>query len=221
VLRNRIGSANEKLGKNAEKSEIAGDNPTNIDSDTSNFIHEFQPFLLMTSQFSILDVSAEFIMDVAKVVASSPKQLSKDDLMRCFNKSKGYITNAISQCVQLGLVLIKNGSYTSSERHRDLLKRSERSQLYLPFREALQRYPPFLLYVDFISKKYPSDESATITSGIFQIESSEKIVEKSLRKWGIFSQLIRKDSNKRLSIPEAEKGLPSQYVKGLLKALGA
>lgn len=175
----------------------------------------------MKSQFSVLDVSAEFIMDVAKAVASSPKQLSKDDLMRCFNKSKVYITNTISQGVQLNLVNIKNGLYTSSERHRDLLKRSERSQLYLSLREALQRYPPFLLYIDFISKKYSSEESAIMTRGIFQIESPKKTVEKSFRKWGIFAKLIRKDTKKGLSIPEAEEGLPSQYVNGLLKALRA
>lgn len=145
----------------------------------------------------------------------------KNDLLRSFKKSRVYIRNAISQCVQLGLVHIQNGLYVSSEKHRDLLKRSERSQLYLSLREALQRYPPFLLYIDFISKKYSSEESATMTRGIFRIESPEKTVEKSFRKWGIFAQLIRKDKDKRLSIPEAEEGLPSEYVKGLLKALRA
>lgn len=175
----------------------------------------------MSSEFSVLDVSAEFMMDVAKAVASSPYPLSKDDLLRSFKKSRVYITNAISQCIQLGLVLIQDGLYVSSKRHRDLLKRSERSQLYLSLRDALQRYPPFLLYIDFISKKYPSEESATMTRGIFRIESPENTVEKSFRKWGIFAQLIRKDEDKRLSIPEAEEGLPSEYVKGLLKALRA
>lgn len=175
----------------------------------------------MPFQFSVLDVSAEFMMDVAKAVASSPYPLSKDDLLNSFKKSRVYVTIAISQCAQLGLVHIQNGLYVSSEKHRDLLKRSERSQLYISLREALQRYPPFLLYIDFISKKYPSEESATMTKGIFRIESPEKIVEKSFRIWGIFAQLITKDKDNRLSIPELEEGLPSEYVKGLLKALKA
>lgn len=175
----------------------------------------------MSSQFATLDVSAEFMMNVAKAVASSPHPLSRDDLLRSFRKSRVYILNGLSQCVQLGLVCVQNGLYVSGERHRDLIKRSERSQLYLSLREALQRYPPFLLYIDFISKKYSSEESATMTRGIFRIESSEKIVEKSFRTWGIFAQLISKEKDNRLSIPEAEKGLPSEYVESLLKALRA
>lgn len=175
----------------------------------------------MSSYFSVLDVSAEFLMDVAKVVASSPHPLSKDDLLNSFKKSKVYVTNAISQCVQLGLIQTHDGLYLSSERHRDLLKRSERSQLYLSLRESLQRHSPFLLYIDFISKKYSSDESANMTRGIFRVESPEKTVEKSFRNWGIYAQLIEKDESGGLYIPEVEKGLPSEYVKSLLKALKA
>jgi hypothetical protein len=175
----------------------------------------------MSSQFAVLDVSAEFMMDVAKAVASSPHPLSKEDLTRSFKKSKPYISNAISQALQLGLIEPQDNLYVSSERQRDLLKRSDRSQLYLPLREALQRYPPFLLYIDFISKGYPSEESANMTRGIFRMQSSEEIVEKSLRKWGLYASLIIADSSGGLSIPEAERGLPSEYVESLIKALRA
>lgn len=175
----------------------------------------------MSLQYTVLDVSGEFIMDVAKAVASSPHSLSKEDVMRSFKKSRTYITNAVSQALQLGLIEIQNGLYTSSAKYRDLIKRCDRSQLYLPFREALQSYPPFLLYADFITKGYSSMDSATMTRGIFGISSSEEIVEKSFRNWGIFAQLIRVDASGALFIPEAEKGLPAEYVENLLKALRA
>jgi len=174
----------------------------------------------MALAFSIYDVSAEFVMDVAKAVASSPHPLNKQDLRESFSRSGGYISNAISQCLQLGLV-VQDGDYVSSEKYRDLIKRSERSQLHLPFREALQRYPPFLLYTDFISKGYSSGESANMTRGIFRIQSSREIVEKSLRSWGIYAQLIERGKSGKLSIPDAEQGLPSEYVERLLKALRA
>ena len=101
----------------------------------------------MSSQFALLDASAEFMMDIAKVVASSLHPLSREDLLRSFKKNRPYISNAVSQCVQLTLVSVQDGLYVSSGRHRDLIKRSERSQLYLSLREALQRYPPFILSV--------------------------------------------------------------------------
>jgi len=175
----------------------------------------------MSLQFAVSDVSAEFIMDVAKAVASSPHPLSKEDVMRSFQKSRPYVSNAISQALQLGLIEVQNNLYVGSERHRDLIKRSDRSQLYLPLREALQSYPPFLLYIDFISKGYPSSESANMTRGIFRMQSSEDLVEKSFRTWGLYAQLIQVDTSGGLSIPEAERGLPSEYVENLIKALRA
>ena len=175
----------------------------------------------MSLQYLVLDVSAEFMMDVAKAIASSPHPLSKEDLTRSFEKSKVYIYNAIRQAVQLGIIETKNNLYVCSEKYRDLIKRSDRKQLYLPFREALQRFPPFLLYIDFISKGYSSKESATMTRGIFRIQSSENLVEKSFRLWGLYARLIQIDTSGNLSIPEAKKGLPSEYVESLLKALRA
>lgn len=185
------------------------------------FLATFSIFSDMSQQFAVLDVSVEFMMDVAKAVASSPHPLNKEDLVRTFKKSKTYISNAISQALQLGLIAIQNKLYVGSERQRDLIKRSERSQLYLPLREALQRYPPFLLYIDFISKGYPSKESSTMTRGIFRIQSSEEIVEKSFKSWGLHAHLVDSDASGGISIPEAERGLPSEYVESLIKALRA
>lgn len=175
----------------------------------------------MSLQFAVFDVSAEFMMDVAKAIASSPYPLNKGDILNSFKKSRVYVSNALSQCLQLGLIVSQDGLYVSSERHRDLIKRSDRSQLHLPLREALQRYPPFLLYIDFISKGYPSEESSKMTTGIFRMQSPEKIVERSFRNWGLHTYLIERDSSGTLCIPEAEKGLPSEYVESLMKALRA
>lgn len=175
----------------------------------------------MSFQFAAFDVSAEFMMDVAKAIASSPHPLTKKDLLKSFEKSRVYVSSALYECLQLGLVVSQDGLYVSSERYRDLIKRSDRSQLYLPLREALQRYPPFLLYIDFISKGYSSEESAKMTTGIFRMQSPEKIVERSFRNWGLRAYLINVDSSGTLCIPEAEKGLPSEYVESLIKALRA
>jgi hypothetical protein len=175
----------------------------------------------MSQPYIVLDVSAEFIMNIAKAISSSPHPLSKDDLLNSFNKSSQYISNAISQCLQLGLINDQNGFYISNDKYRDLIKRADKSQLYIPLRQALQCHPPFLLYLDFISKGYSSDESSNMTAGIFRIQSSKKIVEKNYRNWGIQTELIEYDSSGKLSIPEAEQGLPSEYIESLMKALRA
>jgi hypothetical protein len=175
----------------------------------------------MPLQFEVSKVSAEFMMDVAKAVASSPHPLSKKDLMKSFEKSDVYVARAVSQCLQLGLLRIQDGQYLSSEKYGDLIKRSERSQLHIALRQALQTYPPFLLYLDFISKGYSSEQSATMTTGIFRIQSPKELVETEFRNWGLQTSLITADPSGSLTIPEAERGLPSEYVASLMKALRA
>jgi hypothetical protein len=175
----------------------------------------------MSFQFDVLNVSPEFIMDVAKVIASSPHPLSKKDVFRSFDKSRRYVSDALTQCLQLGLIILQDDLYVSSERYRDLIKRSERSQLFLPLRQALQRYPPFLLYIDFISKGYSSEESTKMTVGIFRIQAPQKTAERSFRNWGLRTDMMKTDSSGNLCIPEAEEGLPSAYIERLVKALRA
>lgn len=175
----------------------------------------------MLLSYAIYDVSAEFIMDVAKVISSAPYPLNKNDVKESFDRSNVYINSAINQGFQLGLIKINdNDEFFSSEKYSSLIKQSIRSQHPIQFRSALQKYPPFLLYVDFISKGYSSKESANIVKGILRIKTAVKIIEKSLKNWGKYAELIIEEKNS-VMIPEAKDGLPSEYVTNLLKALQA
>jgi len=174
----------------------------------------------MPSQFNVFDVSAEFLMDVANLVSTSPHKLSKEDIINSFDKNPNYINLAISQCILLGLIEIQGGFYIGSLKIASLIKSSERSQHKIQFRSVLQKYPLFLLFITFISKGYNIIESAKMVKGIFRLTVSEKIIEKSLKNWGIYADLIILDKNV-IKIPEAEAALPTEYVKNLLKALKA
>jgi hypothetical protein len=175
----------------------------------------------MSVKFAVFEVSAECLMDVAKEVASSPHPLDKNILLDSFDKHHTTTSNAIAQCLQLGLFIERNGEYVPADKYRDLTKRSDRSQLHLILRQALQSYPPCLLYLDFISKGYSSEQSARMTAGIFRIQSPKERVEKMFRNWGLQTGLIVSDTSGKLSIPEGEKGLPNEYMESLMKALTA
>ena len=121
--------------------------------------------------------------------------------------------------MQLGLINLERDGFVSSELG-GLIKRSNKTELYLPLGKALQKYAPFLIYMDFLSKEYNSSEAAFYTRGIFRIQAKENIIEKVFRNWGLFSRLLKLD-NGSLTIPEGEKGLPSEYVANLIKAMRA
>ena len=60
-----------------------------------------------------------------------------------------------------------------------------------------------------------------MTVGIFRISSPRERVEKAFKNWGLQTNLMTTDISGNLTIPEAEKGLPTEYVESLIKALRA
>jgi len=174
----------------------------------------------MSDKYVLTDVSSESIMSIAKVISSSPSPMPFEDIATSLQTKyrEQYLKQAIIACVQLQLIIKENENYVANPKSRDIIKRANKDELIVFFRQALQNYPPFLMYADFLSNGYPSDESASMTKGIMQISSTLKVVEKALRLWGADAKLIIKE-NGEFRIPEAEKGLPSNYVKDLLKAL--
>jgi len=174
----------------------------------------------MDPEFVLHDVSSEAIMNIVKSVGSSSSELTESDIAKAMESR--YKPNYVKQCLNASLqlkLLEKNGEgFQVPSIRRDEIKRSNKNDLILFFREALQRYPPFLLYADFLSTGYSSKDSTSMIRGILKIGTGLSKAEKTLRIWGTGSNLIVHE-NGELKIPQAEKGLPSSYVKELLKAL--
>lgn len=172
------------------------------------------------AKFVLVDVTSEAIMSVAKVISSAFAPLTIDDIAKALETEykESTVKLIVTACLQLGIIQKEGEGHTITSKYRDDVRRAKKEDLIILFREPLQNYPPFLLYADFISTGYDSKESATRVRGIMQIDSSLSTVEKALRGWGISAKLIVNESG-TLRIPEAEKGLPANYVKELLKAL--
>jgi len=174
----------------------------------------------MVDRFVLTDVSSEAIMNVAKVVSSAPSSMIFADIAKSLETrwKENYLKQVIIVCLQLQILQKDGQNYIVHSKYRDAVKRADKDDLTVFFREALQDYPPFLMYADFLSNGYSSQESASMARGIMQISSGLNVVEKVLRIWGTDAGLIIKDGDK-FYIPKAEKGLPANYVKDLLEAL--
>jgi len=163
-------------------------------------------------------------MDVAKIVANSAAPMTRSDVARSFEKkySSVYIGSAVVTCCQLGLMSERDGALLGSEILRADIKRASRDELYIPFQACLKNYPPFLLYVDFLSKGYSSMESAARARGILKVRGPHKNAENSLRRWGIYSRLIQfEPKTGSLAVSIAIERLTAEYVMKLLKAFEA
>ncbi|MGQ0772592.1 MAG: hypothetical protein ACT4NT_07470 [Nitrososphaerota archaeon] len=174
----------------------------------------------MANKFALVDVSSESIMNVAKVVSSAPSPMPFSDIVKALETrwKENYLKQVIIACLQLQILRQIDQNYTVNTKYQDGIKRANKNELIVFFREALQDYPPFLMYADFLSTDFDSTNSAAMIRGIMQINTSLSVVEKALRLWGSDAGLIIKEGD-GFRIPKAEKGLPSNYVKDLLEAL--
>lgn len=174
----------------------------------------------MPDTFSVYDVSTDSIMTVTKAISTAASSLSFSDIARAFEGKykEGSLKLILTASVQLQLLTKEAETYTANIKYRDNIKRAQKEELIAFFREALQSYPPFLVYVDFVSKGYSSLEAATMTRGIMRIGANQMTVEKAFRNWGTASGLMLHRGD-RFEIPMAEKGLPAHYVRDLLTAL--
>lgn len=173
-------------------------------------------------EFNITEVNAPLIMDVCKFTAYAMEPLTKEKIIECFKNKfdEAYVTRAIKAAIQLRLLAENNGFYSCSQLWREDIKKATREELKFQFRQALQDYPPFLVYADSVSKNYQTEAAANAVRGLFSISSSAAIVEKSMRLWGLYAGTIEQDpKTKRINLTIDTERLSAKYVEDLLKSL--
>jgi len=163
-------------------------------------------------------------MDLAKILANSPTAMTKEAVHSCFPhlKTLGYTENGLSVCCQLGLAEETKLGFVGSDNSRSDVKKATKNQLFTLFQQRIMNYPPFLLYIDFGSKGYSSLDSAARTKGILQMRGSLPIVESSLRRWGVYAQLLNYNKSKdEIMVKVTVERLSAEYVHRLLRAMEA
>jgi hypothetical protein len=180
--------------------------------------------LALPSQYAIPDVSGEFIMEVAQILANSVSPMTAEEVARSFSKnfSNYYVISALNVCSQLGLTTKTDSVYAAADEFQSDIKRATHEELFVPFQGRLRQYPPFLLYVDFASKGYDSKESAARARGILRITGSSETIESSLRRWGVYSRLVDYEKGTgKLHVRINFARFTAEYVAGLLRAFEA
>jgi len=176
----------------------------------------------MTKGYQIPDVSAALIADLAKTLANSASSMTLSELADCYvgQFKSDSVRRATIANVQLGFAEANQAVYSCSETHRDVLKKADKSELRIAFRGGLQNYGPFLLFADYLSKGFSPIDAATRTRGLFKIELAPEKVERILRGWGKYAQLVEEiPGGLRLTV-ETEH-LLFDYVKRLIEVLEA
>ena len=100
----------------------------------------------MVDKFVLTDVSSESIMNVTKVVSSAPSSIQFSDIVKALETrwKEGYLKQVLTACLQLQILRQDGQNYIVTAKYQDAIKRANKGELIVFFREALQDYPPFL-----------------------------------------------------------------------------
>ena len=158
-------------------------------------------------------------MNIAKTISLSESPLDLKRIKMSFpDLSEGYIIFVVKMAIQLKLINGQNSAYRVSENYRNDLNSASVTDLLIIFRKALQSFPPFVLFVSLISKGYSPENSSQILRGVVDISTSDKVIARVFRNWGLKSKIVVVKNN-TLTTSIGDKGLSHEYIKSLIKAL--
>lgn len=100
------------------------------------------------------------------------------------------------------------------------LIRANNGQRHIIFREHLQKFEPFILFITLLSKGNSVDDSSRKIKVIYSLSTSEKDIMHAFLNWGTYSELMAYDDRTGivgLKIPTEE--LSIEYLKTLVASL--
>lgn len=114
--------------------------------------------------------------------------------------NKNHCSRALSTAIQLNMIKLSNKTIKDSKYKLTIKTKYdpriwEEKEHRLLFREHIQKFRPFLMYFDFISKGFNHSSAAAKTSSFFNLDPFITGENNILRTWGMYSEIFDKKGN--------------------------
>lgn len=162
-------------------------------------------------------VSPESVVDAVIGLASSPRPLSTGDIADVIDKGDRYTSAVIHLCDELGLAKKVGSDHIAHPDIEEKARKISPDQGFVLLNEYLLRYEPFMTFVSFLDKGYPSDRSAQSVATLYDMETDPDVVQKQFVSLGEYADILTDKEDPRPTI-EVES-LPTAYVADLKGAL--
>lgn len=185
----------------------------------------------MENTFIVQDVPIDVVMHISRMVNISDTNVTKNAIIEGLKSMAGtsYVQRGLTTSEQLGLIQTNaDGTFIGSEKFKEDFKKMSVDDFPLIARKALQNYPPFLIYLQNLKSGYPSDQSAEIVAGIFNLNT--KTTKTFFKKSGLYVNILTDNSGDvklndaqtkdQLYITNLEKSLSDDFAaKNLINTL--
>lgn len=170
-------------------------------------------------EIRIPKVTAKTIMHVIEGLAlSKSKGLSLEEICKYVDMSDVYVQRALESIIQLGMGTSTNGQYFCGSDCIVVTKANE-TQWPIIFRNFLQRFDPFILFIMLVGKGNSPENAARKTSIIYSIRDKFEIVRGTLLGWGAYAEIFEIDKKGKPKLKIETEKLEAEYLKELIEAL--
>ena len=171
------------------------------------------------ADFNVLYIPAEKIIEAIECVHYAKNSSATKETVCSYSKTnQEYARRALIMATQLGFIK-KNKKFFEPINTIDLIK-ANAEQKNILFRQQLQQFEPFILFVTLISKGNNIEDAVRKVSVIYSISINEKDLRLSFLNWGSYSQLLNYDeSSNSISLTFPTEELSIEYLKSLVESL--
>ena len=151
---------------------------------------------IVSQDFIIQDVPMKTILDIGKLVQSSPESMSIQNILKGMDSIAGqsYVKRGISMAKQMNLIeSTDERKFKGSAEYRTDFEKILISDYPILANKVLQNYPPFSKYLDFLIIGYEHEHASNFVSGIYDLE--KKNCDNFFKKSGSYAKLTEKEND--------------------------
>lgn len=164
-------------------------------------------------------VPAEKIIEVVECVYYSKSSgVTKDMIGKYLKTNLEYVRRAAVMASQLNFIKQEDGLFYTLDSN-DIIK-SNKDQRYIIFRKHLQKFEPFILFINLLSKGDTIEDAIRKIKVIYSLPTSEKNIRFALLNWGSYSELFEyNEKNNIVNLKFPAEELSTEYLEKLIESL--
>lgn len=159
----------------------------------------------------------EVASDAFACLSISPEPLDKQDLAEAIDKNEQYASAIIQLGRQLDIVVEEDGGYSINSDVAEEFSKASKEQRKNIVNQKLQRYKPFVTYLNLLNREYSSEDAARRVKILYNYQIDHEKLERIFRENGKYADLIEEDGDLNPQIKTEE--LPTEYIENLEESL--
>lgn len=163
-------------------------------------------------------VSPELLMETVNTLASSPRDLSINDIESIIDKETDYAESLVHLGSQLGLIKKQNGNYVAERSIKMQVRQSSDRQRKILLNNLLQQYDPFVKFASSLIQGDNAERASVQVKVVYQLGVESENIEEQFKRLAEYSGLFSRNGED-LSAEFNTSVTTDEFIEDLSKAV--